>query len=254
MNQIVLLMPDFLAGVFEAAFSVALVIFLLALRHLLSGKRVAVLLGSGTNIQGPFRWPLCGSPRMVASHRLLATALIGVPAGGSMLILFGPHAIIELTLSGSGLGAAFGIGALSGAALVSVMAVLSRQGDLSARYPAMRPVRWTAGIMVLNAGTWAVYLVAYEYLLRGVLLGVLWIVFGPLPALVVTALVDAIAHIPQGWPETLGAIFSASLFALMAFVTGGIIASFIAHLAMAVSVDVFCVRFESRAPVSRPDH
>ena len=253
MVRIVSLEPDLSATAFELVIALVLAISLLLLRHLISNERVATFLGAGVTAEGPFRWPLSGSPRLVASHRLLAAALIGVPSTGTMIVLLGPRSIFELTLGGHQIGAALGIGALAGAVLASFMAVVSRQGSLSDRYPAMRPPHWTVRTALVNAGTWAIYLSTYEYLLRGVLLGIMSIVVGPLPALVVTVCVDALAHIPQGRLETLGSIFSATLFSLMAFATGGMIASFIAHLIMALSVDLFCARVASRSFVARTD-
>ena len=247
MIRITPLTADLSAGALEAAVAVALTGCLLVLRHLLSSARVAALLGAGDAGAGdagagPFRWPLHGPPRMVAAHRLLVAALLGAPAAGAALILFGPRGVVALAAGGNRVAVALGLGALAGAALAALMAVLSRRADLCDRYPAMRPARWTLGVALLDAGTWAIYLAVYEFLLRGLLLGVLMAAVGPLAALVTTVLIDALAHVPQGRPETLGSAFSAALFAVLVLATGGIIAPLIAHLAMALSVDLWCAR------------
>ena len=234
--------PELSAGAGDAVAAALLACCLLLLRHLLSQAPVAALLGSGEPGEGPFRWPLHGGPRLVGVHRLVAAALLGAPAAGGALILFGPGGLAELAGRGPGAGVALGAGAVAAAGLAMCMALVSRRPGLCDRYPAMRTGRWTIGVALLDAGTWAIYLTSYELLMRGLLLGVLAAALGPLPALAATVLVDALAHVPQGRPETLGAVGSAALFGALALATGGILAPFIAHLAMAVSVDLCCAR------------
>ena len=241
--------PELTAGAGEAAAALLLAGCLLLLRHLLSQAPVAALLGSGEPGEGPFRWPLQGGPRLVGVHRLLAAVLLGAPATGAALVLFGPGGLAALAGPGARAGAALAAGAATAAVLASFMALISRQPGICERYPAMRAERWTIGVALLDAGTWTVYLASHELLMRGLLLGVLAAAIGPLPALAATVLVDALAHVPQGRPESLGSACSAVLFGALALATGGILAPFIAHLAMAVSVDLCCAR--RRAAVAR---
>lgn len=253
MTRIDMLSSNLSAGMVEAVITVTLTVCLLVLRHLLSQKPIAMLLGSGKAGLGPFRWPLNGTPRMVAAHRLLVAVLLGGAAGSVALVLFGACGVVKLAGGANRVAAGIGVGVLAGAGLATAMVLITRRPGMIDRYPAMRPMRWTLGVALLDAGTWAVYLAAYEFLLRGLLLGVLVEAAGPIPALAVTVIVDMFAHVPQGRPETLGSSFSAVLFAVLVIVTGSILAPLIAHLAMALSVDLQCARAASRAGIYRSD-
>ena len=242
----VLRAPDLTVGLGQAVAVVLLTAILLVLRHLLSQESVVASLGWSTPNPGPFRWPLCGRPREVATHRLLAAILLGVPAVGLGFILFGLSGPLELTFREPGAVWAIGSGVVTAATLASFMAYISRWPDMCNRYPAMRPSRWTNSVTFLDVSTWAVYLATYEFLMRGLLLGALASAVGPLPALIATIIIDAMAHGPQGRQETIGSAGSAALFGILALATGGIMAPFIAHWAMAVSIDFCCARHRSK--------
>ena len=96
MTRIDMLSSNLSAGMVEAVITVTLTVCLLVLRHLLSQKPIAMLLGSGKAGLGPFRWPLNGTPRMVAAHRLLVAVLLGGAAGSVALVLFGACGVVKL--------------------------------------------------------------------------------------------------------------------------------------------------------------
>lgn len=103
------------------------------------------------------------------------------------------------------------------------------------QYPQMRIKTWTPKIISLNAFGWAIYLLGYEYLFRGVFFfGILPIV-GIYQAVAINTIVYSLAHLSKGPKETLGSIPLGILMCMITFKTGSIWASFLIHLAMAWS-------------------
>ncbi len=125
-----------------------------------------------------------------------------------------------------------GLGTLAFA--VNIFAAKS-VGNL-AMYPQIRiHPPWGAGLLSGSALTWALYLLAYEVLFRGVLL------FGCLgdmdrwPAIAVNTALYAFAHVHKGSRETLGAIPLGVLLCLMTLETGNIWVAVLVHSLLAFS-------------------
>jgi len=101
-------------------------------------------------------------------------------------------------------------------------------------YPQMRLQTWTPLLFILNALQWMLYLVAYEFLFRGLLFFSsiqalpLWL------AIAVNAVIYALVHIPKGRREILGAIPFGILLCLGCYYTGSFWFAFFIHTFQAV--------------------
>lgn len=102
-------------------------------------------------------------------------------------------------------------------------------------YPQIRTNKWNLNILVLSGLTWIGYLLCYEFLFRGVLLFACQRAFGAVPAIVINILIYAIAHIPKGKFETIGAIPLGFILCVLTIETGSIWFAFLAHVIMALS-------------------
>jgi membrane protease YdiL (CAAX protease family) len=134
-----------------------------------------------------------------------------------------------------------------GALLVVVLPIIflqTRQPDFWALYPEVRASHWSRRRFAANGATWAVYLLGYEFLFRGVLLFTLAQWLGPWPAVVITTLAYVWAHLAKFSGETLGSIPVGVLFAVAALYTGGLWAPFVAHVIIANFSDV-CVTWHN---------
>jgi len=109
-------------------------------------------------------------------------------------------------------------------------------------YPQARIPKWGILEILLNALSWAAYLLAYEFAFRGLLFFICLIGMGLWPAIVVNTILYALVHIPKGKKETIGAIPFGVLLCLITVHTGNIWVAFIAHLTLALSNDYFAVR------------
>lgn len=102
-------------------------------------------------------------------------------------------------------------------------------------YPQIRTNKWNLNIVVLSGLTWIGYLLCYEFLFRGFLLFACQRAFGAVPAVVINILVYAIAHIPKGKFETIGAIPLGFILCVLTIETESIWFAFLAHVIMALS-------------------
>ena len=107
------------------------------------------------------------------------------------------------------------------------------------QYPQIRIDSWNRNTFLVNFTGWTLYLLAYEFLFRGVLFTGSLSILGFIPALVLNVIIYALAHLPKGAKETFGAIPVGIIICAITYQTGNIWASFLIHLTMALSNEVF---------------
>jgi hypothetical protein len=100
-------------------------------------------------------------------------------------------------------------------------------------YPQIRAKEWDMKMYRRNLFSWAVYLLGYELLFRGVLLFPLVDQIGLWPAIAVNIGLYSATHIPKGLSETIGAIPLSIVLCLLSISTGTIWIAFLVHVAMA---------------------
>lgn len=121
------------------------------------------------------------------------------------------------------------------AAVVLVNFLNARNPSNLKMYPQMRIREWTYPVLALSGFTWALYLLAYEVLFRGILFVPLVPLIGLVPAIALNASVYALAHLPKGMKESLGAIPFGIVICLITWSTGNIWTAFLVHAVMALS-------------------
>jgi membrane protease YdiL (CAAX protease family) len=147
---------------------------------------------------------------------------------------------------------AYGIGFPSGqyailwfliptAVLVSGSIFRSSKGIDTAYYPEVRKKVWTRRRTIQNALFWAVYLLGYEFAIRGVVFFSSLYAFGLWPAIIINSVIYSLIHIFKGVKEAFGAFFLGILFCLITYYTNSIWIAFLIHLAIAVINDVKAV-------------
>jgi membrane protease YdiL (CAAX protease family) len=187
--------------------------------------------------------------RSVYASRVAGFVVLGpVCAGVAMLCL--PTPLVEL-----GVGLTDPVLALG--EVVGLMILLAPILYLGARnprqwkhYPPVRRSRWGRGDLLANAASWALYLLAYEFFFRGLLLFTLVDWVGVWPAIAITTALYVYAHLPKFGGETAGTIPMGVVFALMALSTGGFWAPFVAHVLIAVVSDYFNCRHNPEITLS----
>jgi membrane protease YdiL (CAAX protease family) len=103
------------------------------------------------------------------------------------------------------------------------------------QYPQVRMRHWNALHYIINILSWGIYLLAYEYLFRGVLfLGIL--AYTKLHvAILLNTILYALAHLHKGKKEVLGAIPLGVVFCLLSYYSGSFWAAFVIHWIMAAN-------------------
>lgn len=109
-------------------------------------------------------------------------------------------------------------------------------------YPEVRKEKWTTKRLIINALFWAIYLLGYEFGLRGMIFFTTLHAFGLWPAIIINSVIYAFVHIFKGPGEAFGAFFLGILFCLITYFTNSFWIVFLIHTAMAIINDVKAVR------------
>jgi len=124
---------------------------------------------------------------------------------------------------------------------ITVITASKQPGHLQ-KYPQIRMKEWSTGLLLLNILSWALHLLAYETLFRGILLFSLIPEYGTWAAIAINGLLYSLAHLPKGWKETLGSFPFAVLLCLASVDTGSVWLAFIIHVTLAVSNDLVAIK------------
>lgn len=132
---------------------------------------------------------------------------------------------------------------LLSAITIPILSFSARKPGVLETYPEIRVMRWTPGIFLIEAATWAIYLLGYETLFRGMLLFGLAESLGPVPAIIVNVIFYSAAHIPKGKSETLAAIPFGIILCILTLHSGTIWIAFFSHLINAIVTSITARKF-----------
>jgi membrane protease YdiL (CAAX protease family) len=127
--------------------------------------------------------------------------------------------------------------------LLLVNSYTAGKSKIQEQYPQMRLQHWTGKRFLLSSLGWVLYLLAYEYLFRGLLLFSSYEAFGVWPAIAINVAIYSALHMPKGAGETIGAIPFGILSCLITLETGTILIPVVAHVILAVSMEFFTIKF-----------
>lgn len=114
-------------------------------------------------------------------------------------------------------------------------------------YPQIRVQRWNFRLILLSGLSWTAYLLCYEFFFRGFLLFACERATGIYVATAINVILYAVAHLPKGKFETIGAIPFGILLCISAFATGSFWAPFGIHLTMTLSNEWMSIFYSERA-------
>ncbi len=120
----------------------------------------------------------------------------------------------------------------------------AKKEDNLAMYPQIRAKIWTKMTFFYEWTSWIAYLFAYELLFRGFFLYACVRVMPASVAICVNACAYALAHLPKGQKEAVGAIPLGILFSYVTLITGNIWVAFLVHCVMALSNSIFSFYFQ----------
>ncbi len=116
----------------------------------------------------------------------------------------------------------------------------AKKTDNLEMYPQIRAKEWTISTFLWEYGTWVLYLYAYELLFRGILLFAIWRATQMVwLSIAVNVAIYAIAHIPKGQKEAIGAIPLGAVLSYLTLAEGNIWIAVIVHIVLALSNSFF---------------
>ena len=108
-------------------------------------------------------------------------------------------------------------------------------------YPQIKLSHWNIRLALVNAGSWMVYLVSYEILLRGILLTACMNIFSMAGAVAINLLVYSAIHVPKSRKEVIGSIPFGLVLCLVTIATGSVLPAILLHISLPVSFDSACI-------------
>lgn len=186
---------------------------------------------------------LCEGARGAEGHWLrqaaAGVAMVALVAVAAVVLELAPY---ELGLALPQSAAAMGWAGLAMGVMVTGSYLASRQPDFRRHYPEAPVDRWRPRSWLANTAAWAVYLVGYELLFRGLCLGVLCSIWGTVSGVAVTTALYVVAHLPKNLSESLGSFPMGVVMAALTLTSGSLVPAFALHLVMAVAADTLALR------------
>ncbi len=126
-------------------------------------------------------------------------------------------------------------GLLIAVPLILLSVLTSKSHENLREYPQIRNEKWGNGLLFSSALTWILYLFAYEFTFRGILLFPLIEPLGLMPAIAINTVIYALVHVPKSFREAVGSVPLGIVLCLAAWKTQGFMVAFIAHCFLALS-------------------
>ena len=118
----------------------------------------------------------------------------------------------------------------------------SSQSNL-ALYPQIRKEEWSFSLLACSGFTWVIYLCAYEFLLRGVLLFSTLSILDQTATIVLNVAIYAFIHLPKGTKETLASIPFGIVMCILTLASQSIWPAVFLHIVLALSNEWFSLYY-----------
>ncbi|MEN8138218.1 MAG: CPBP family intramembrane glutamic endopeptidase [Bacteroidota bacterium] len=129
--------------------------------------------------------------------------------------------------------------------IIPIVYFSAKKSENLTNYPQIRSRVWNRKMVLGNLASWAVYLLGYEFLFRGLLLFPLVEELGLWPAVAINIALYSGTHIPKGLSETTGAIPLSIVLCLLSVNTGTIWIAYFVHLVMAWTNTTVALKYNS---------
>jgi membrane protease YdiL (CAAX protease family) len=120
----------------------------------------------------------------------------------------------------------------------------SRTEENLGMYPMIRNMVWNKRMIIISALSWIAYLLAYEFLFRGLLFFSSLEIMGLWQAVIINVGLYSLVHLPKGIKESLGAIPMGVVLCLLSYKTGSFWIAFFIHIMLALSNEWFSLHFQ----------
>jgi len=127
--------------------------------------------------------------------------------------------------------------------MIPIVSGGARKPEIQGFHPQIRARVWTRKTALIDALTWALYLLGYEMLFRGVLLFPLAEALCVWAAIAINIALYSAAHIPHGKAETIAAVPFGLVLCILTLYSGTIWIAFLAHLVNALTVSFAAMKY-----------
>lgn len=135
-----------------------------------------------------------------------------------------------------------------------LLIIINRQNSKSKSnldmYPQIRENKWSASLLIISAASWIAYLLAYEFLFRGILLSSSLELMGFWPAIIINSGIYSLVHIHKGIVEGLGSVVMGLILCLLVIQTGSFWIAFFVHIVLALSNEWFSISAQAKMQFS----
>jgi membrane protease YdiL (CAAX protease family) len=129
------------------------------------------------------------------------------------------------------------------AAIIVFVLFLTRKTNPQGNSLQIDATEWSWGMFVFNALGWMIYLVAYEFLFRGILLYECFNSFGFWPAIAVNVVVYSAIHMVNGKEQAVGALVFGTIACYFTLTRGTLLIPVFMHITLSVFSDYFSIKF-----------
>ena len=126
-----------------------------------------------------------------------------------------------------------------------LVAYVNVRNSEKTHYPQFKLDRWTFPYKCLTYSTWALYLIGYEFMFRGILLFGTVEELGYYPAIILNVVLYAFVHLHKGWKEVVGCFILGPILCVMALKTDCLVTPIFVHLSLCLSNEYFSIRKEN---------
>ena len=109
---------------------------------------------------------------------------------------------------------------------------------------------WTISLFLINAMAWIIYLTAYEFLFRGILLFEYYKAHGFWPAIAVNVVIYSAIHMVNGKQQAIGALFFGLIVSYYTLSRETLLIPIIMHTILSLGSDFFTLKMNSNFTLS----
>lgn len=118
----------------------------------------------------------------------------------------------------------------------------------------MKITEWNTSLFAIDALGWILYLLAYEFLFRGLLLFESYNSFGFWPAIAINVTLYSAIHMINSKSEAIGALLFGTVACYFTLQQGTILIAVFMHIALSLSSDYFSIRINNELKFVKPKH
>ncbi len=178
--------------------------------------------------------------KLFLSRKILGFAVLGVVPGILYFLFLKPKISPGDFFTGEFPSSLYIILILVG--IILLLTYINQKSDPRRNSLQMKITEWTPSLFGINAFGWIIYLFAYEFLFRGILLFECFNSFGFWPAIAVNVVIYSAIHMVNSKSEAIGALIFGTVACYFTLQQGTILIPVMMHIALSLSSDYFSIR------------